>query len=1228
MKEPKHLLQFLGFTPKEGSSGVLHKTYSGGYIIRVDMEQKRIDYGKSIHAESEATSNFAQAENWVVLECVHRLLEKGYKPEDITLEKTWKLGHQEKGRADIVVEKEGKAFLMIECKTWGKEFEKEYKNLQKDGGQLFSYFQQDTNADFLMLYASHLQNDTVEYQNEIVQVEEHYRDAGNVVDFYNRWNKITNQNGIFESWVPAYHFENKALIKQDLKELTDRDSDIIFNRFDSILRKHSVSDSPNAFNKIFNLFLAKLYDEKKKESDELEFQWLENRDDHVEFQVRLINLYQAGMKAFLDKEVEGIKDSDFRYETLEELKEKKKKMLMFQNVFAIKEVFDKETFEDNAKVLKEVVQLLTPYQIRYPRRQQHLSNFFERLLTTGLKQRAGQFFTPPPIARFMIKSLPIKKTIEKTLSENEVPCLPSMIDYAAGSGHFLTETMEEMQNIVDRLDTSDFYPDVANQVEVWKIRKYDWAAKYIYGIEKDYRLVKVAKVGCYFYGDGLAQVIYGDGLDHFSHSQSYRGLLKQKECDSEHPVFDFVISNPPYSVDNFKGDIKNRNPKESFTLYPHFTDNSSEIEVLFVERTAQLLKEGGIAAIILPSSILSGGGFYARTRELLLRHFELVAITELGSNTFMMTGTKTVILYLRKRQKDPTTGQTDAEKIEAGIENAMQNLQDITIGGIEHAVSRYVAHVWEGLSFADYTTLLKNSPNEVVQAHELFREYEKKIKAKDEIKKWQEIVKLEKQKMLAFLLAYGQHVVLVKTGEKEAEKRFLGYEFSNRRKKEGIHPIQGGKTIDECTALYDLSDPHNPEKASSYILNAFEGKPIGDIAENLKQNVFQVPLVDMMNFDRAEFDRHINLSVKKKIRYEEIWKTENLVSLGEISEIQKGTSITSAKIKEGNIPVVAGGQNPAYFHNEANREGNIITISASGAYSGFVNYFSEPIFASDCNTVRSKDEERILTKLIFEFLKSIQQEIYGLQRGQAQPHVYASDLENVKIPLPPKDIQQKIVDEITILEKREGEMRGEVERMKGEIKNIYELSKQNFPSSVLSKEINIIGGGTPKTTMPEYWNGDIPWLSVVDFRGEKRYVSQAEKKITELGLAKSSTKMLDPGDIIISARGTVGEIAQIKVPMAFNQSCYGIKTKENIISDYLYFSLKFETEQFRNNSYGAIFDTITTKTFDSIKIPLPPLSEQQRIVAEIETIEAKIEALEKELAEIPQKKEEILKKYL
>ena len=107
---------------------------------------------------------------------------------------------------------------------------------------------------------------------------------------------------------------------------------------------------------------------------------------------------------------------------------------------------------------------------------------------------------------------------------------------------------------------------------------------------------------------------------------------------------------------------------------------------------------------------------------------------------------------------------------------------------------------------------------------------------------------------------------------------------------------------------------------------------------------------------------------------------------------------------------------------------------------------------------------------------------------------------------------------------------------------------EGWVDTTLGESINLIGGGTPKTTIEEYWDGDIPWLSVVDFNNDNRWVSNTEKTITKLGLDKSSTKLLNKGDVIISARGTVGALAQLKYPMTFNQSCYGIRQKENITS--------------------------------------------------------------------------------
>src|SRR5690606_19200744 len=191
MTSPSDLIKKIGFQPKENSSGIFIKKYADGYSIEVDFEKKIINYGKKIKSESKTTQNFSQPENFVVLECVNRLLETGYKPESIILEPTWKLGHQEKGRLDILVKKDDKAYLMIECKTFGKEYEKELKNLHIVGGLLFSYFQQDKNAEILMLYASELKGNEIVFQNEIIKIEEEYKLTATVKDFYEKWNKLT-----------------------------------------------------------------------------------------------------------------------------------------------------------------------------------------------------------------------------------------------------------------------------------------------------------------------------------------------------------------------------------------------------------------------------------------------------------------------------------------------------------------------------------------------------------------------------------------------------------------------------------------------------------------------------------------------------------------------------------------------------------------------------------------------------------------------------------------------------------------------------------------------------------------------------------------------------------------------------------------------------------------------------------------------------------------------------
>jgi len=168
---------------------------------------------------------------------------------------------------------------------------------------------------------------------------------------------------------------------------------------------------------------------------------------------------------------------------------------------------------------------------------------------------------------------------------------------------------------------------------------------------------------------------------------------------------------------------------------------------------------------------------------------------------------------------------------------------------------------------------------------------------------------------------------------------------------------------------------------------------------------------------------------------------------------------------------------------------------------------------------------------------------------------------------------------------------------------------KGWKMTALGKVAKVIGGGTPKTDVPEYWGGKIPWLSVVDFNDDSRWVYKTEKTITNKGLENSSTSLLNTGDLIISARGTVGAFAQLKFPMAFNQSCYGLRAKENSENNFLYYLLKQSIQQIKRNVHGAVFDTITRDTFDQVVVEVPPLPEQRMIAAVLASLDDKIELL-------------------
>ena len=165
-------------------------------------------------------------------------------------------------------------------------------------------------------------------------------------------------------------------------------------------------------------------------------------------------------------------------------------------------------------------------------------------------------------------------------------------------------------------------------------------------------------------------------------------------------------------------------------------------------------------------------------------------------------------------------------------------------------------------------------------------------------------------------------------------------------------------------------------------------------------------------------------------------------TLKHLAHLLKGQSITSNEIEKGDYPVIAGGQISPYTHNQYNFKGNVITISASGAYSGYVWYHNYPIFASDCTVIFSKEESEITTLYLSEILKLKQKEIYNLQQGAGQPHVYARDLEKINIPIPSLQKQKEITNKITAI-------REKVKQLQIEAINTLETAKKDIEQMIL-----------------------------------------------------------------------------------------------------------------------------------------------------------------------------------
>lgn len=946
----KEVLEILGFEALSGGGGkkleskqahIYTKTINT-HTMQVDFTNQKLIYPQGIKINDTTTSNFSHPENFVVFECVHRLLEKGYKAESLELEKKWRLGGELKGgKADILVrDNQDNTYLIIECKTTQEnsksEFSKEWERMQNNGGQLFSYFQQEKATKFLCLYTSDLETKSknIKYQNYIIQafdndeylqendIEKSYKKASNNNELFAVWKESYKlqsfTQGIFENDVNAYRILETILTFDKLQELKEEGK---HHEFAKILRKHNISGKENAFDKLVNIFLCKIYDESFNKNN-LKFGYFGVvADPYANMQDRLMLLYKEAMSEFLGEEITFVSNDDiekaFKKLHATDLKaqiQKHIKELKFysNNDFAFLEVHNKELFLQNAIVLKEIIELFAPYKLTQNSTNQFLGNLFELFLQKGMKQDEGQFFTPIQICEFIMYALPLD-SMTKTSKPLKV------LDFACGAGHFLNTYANELKRYIKQ-DLQEHY-------------------KQIYGIEKEYRLSKVAKVSSAMYGQNEINILYADALATHELENPKTDSGNKQKLQIDNHSFDLLIANPPYSVKGFLETLSAKS-KKTYTLFTNEIniETNNAIECFFIERANQLLRDNAKAAIILPSSILNKDGIYKSTREILFANFDFIAIVELGSGTFGATGTNTIILFLRKKDSftpENATISQDYSNIKNYIESGHLS-QNKPYKDYINAFNAYCD--FRGFDKGEYESFLNGSlesypfgwvqgvgvqnTKSTTQLLELdtFKEYHAAFKETSDYKKLVESKAykdskdkdtlarnaflayaraIEKDKLLYFSLALNQAPIIIKApNDSKEQKRFLGYEWSNRKGDEGLKELHNPY----LSPLFERDNPQNENKLAHLIRQAFlessslQGETLSPslrgseatkaihnqqadssvdchefdksnsrndkitIPQDLSPYAFKANLIDMLDFSKVDFNKAISLN--------------------------------------------------------------------------------------------------------------------------------------------------------------------------------------------------------------------------------------------------------------------------------------------------------------------------------------------------------------------------------
>lgn len=1308
------LSEKFGFTIEKG---VLSKHFGSadeGFDLEYNFNTGEFVYPQGVQADRNTTQDEHQNESFVVFICVAQLFERGYLPNNLKLEGKNYAG-TDKGYCDILVsDNNGDPYLIIECKTANvdkkeDEFRKHWAKTMRNGDQLFRYFNTYRKAKYLCLYAAdfpeykkngekvnrfeniyHIislvdNEDYLQTDTNLRSFKEMREEQGGSEEFFKVWKNTYKQDyntrGLLEEGIAAFDIGKKNYATTDLQTIDEYSLDKKYNEFALILRKHTISSHENAFDKLVNLFLAKIIDERYN-SQELHLLWKgAANDDYFSLQDRLINLYKRGMKEFFDDEVASVENTEideaFKFltakadEARDTIKKYFRKLKYFNNnPFAFLDVHNEQLFYKNAVILKDTISMLQDIYLTKNTDNQFLGDLFEGFLNRGVHQSEGQFFTPIPIVRFLVSSLPLRQIIEG----GEIP---KAIDYACGAGHFLTEYARQIKPIVEEMaHLENIHDKQAREERLTAIlREY---YEQIVGIEKDYRLSKVSQVAAFMYGMDGIRIHYADGLEEISGVQDH--------------TYSVLVANPPYSVSGFLETLSEED-RERYTLnqYVSNIEKNNSIETFFIERAAQLLKSGGVAAIILPSSVLSKGCLYMRTRELLLKNFDIVSICCLGPKTFGQTNTNTVVLFLRRKVLEPNLAKHIENRIAEWFNGKMA---DNGAYKDSENLQAYVKHM--GYKYDDYVRLLKGELTDSFLQTDMVKEYVNALnikkqtknsastslaadakKVREEAQKYVKsrrykeltpaekalaeerytikfICAIEKEKLYYYMLAASnpQPVLVVQSpSDKAQEKRFLGYEWSNRKGDEGIHYLNTGKikesssddeaadddTIEQIksidgiiTPMFNALDLDDENKINAMIRKNYCGEEIF-VPEKLANFITNIRMIDMLDFTKVDFAKELTTVVLTDI--ESKWPLFKLKDV--CKEITAGgdkpTHFSKEKTKELYIPVYANGvvsDGLQGYTDKAVVTETCVTISARGTL-GFCVYHNTP-FVPIVRLIVATPNEKVDCKYLYYVLHLVK----FVNEGASTPQLSVPKVAEYKIPLPPMDIQKKIVEEC---EKIDGEIKSQMttaKNLESQITNLFNGIVGKHQK--LEKLCSVIN---PSKSDVKSMDGStlVSFVEMSSVSNEGYIEQKVDKPLSEV--RKGSYTYFAEGDIIIAKitpcmeNGKCALSTDLTNGIGFGSSEFHVFRANDKIINNVYLFAYLNRKDIRDRAAAVMTGAsghrrVPVSFYEDLEIPVPSMNVQDKIAEEYLRLTTEIKSMREDIANASFRKQAVLDKYL